>query len=75
MNGRTYRSYVSGECFINDLVIQHKLHLILGDSRQCSLKHLRDSMDLVFVDGGHSSDVVKSDTEKALLMICRGMVW
>ncbi|HJT90694.1 MAG TPA: class I SAM-dependent methyltransferase [Mycobacterium sp.] len=50
--------------------VSSKITQLYGDSRTFDFEPYASRMDLVFVDGGHTYDVVTSDTEKALKM-CR----
>jgi glycosyltransferase involved in cell wall biosynthesis/predicted O-methyltransferase YrrM len=45
---------------------------LLGDSRQLDTTPHRQQFDVVFVDGDHSYDVVKNDTEKAFELLRPG---
>jgi predicted O-methyltransferase YrrM len=59
---------ISGERFIN--TPQGKLiEQLWGDSATFDFSPYYNSMDLVFIDGAHSEQYVKSDTEKALQLI------
>lgn len=50
---------------------------LFGDSRTYDFGRFRASMDLVLVDGGHSYECVRSDSENALDMLAPGgmVVW
>lgn len=66
--GHGYDAYVPGEAFLGTEA-EARIELILGDSREVDLSHLYGTIGLVFIDGGHSYEVVKSDTEKAFKLI------
>jgi hypothetical protein len=53
-----------------------KLELIYGDSTKMSIPSigLEDKVNFVFVDGGHSYDIIKSDTYNALKMVKKGII-
>jgi len=50
---------------------QARLHLLYGDSTKFNVKAhaLNGGVDFVFVDGGHDTATIKSDTDKAAEMI------
>ena len=52
----------------------HKVTFLKADSAQFDTTPYRGTMDLVFVDGYHSYEYVKNDTEKALEMLRPGGV-
>jgi predicted O-methyltransferase YrrM len=55
-----------------------RVHQILADSRAWDTSAFPDGFfDTVLIDGGHTSDVVTSDTEKALRLLRPGglMIW
>jgi predicted O-methyltransferase YrrM len=73
-----YPKYKSGELFLfapDD--IRNKIQLIIGDSRSLNLSELYGQTGMVIVDGGHSYEVCKSDSEKALNLVRKGgiIVW
>ena len=49
--------------------IEKKIEVIYIDSRKFDTKRYLNKFDLIFIDGGHTYSVVKSDTEKAFEMI------
>ena len=53
-----------------------KIVQLRGDSRTIGLDEVGHP-DLIFIDGGHSYDIVKSDTERALSILAPGgaMLW
>jgi predicted O-methyltransferase YrrM len=53
-----------------DSEVAHKIVQLYGDSRSFDFSPFIGQADLVFVDGGHTYDVVVNDTKKALQM-CR----
>jgi predicted O-methyltransferase YrrM len=63
-----YDYYLPGERFLGTPEAA-RIELILGDSRQIDLQHLYDTVGLVFIDGGHDYETVKSDSEKAFKLI------
>jgi predicted O-methyltransferase YrrM len=50
---------------------------LLGDSRHFDFSRWTQSVDLVIIDGGHSYDIVRSDSANALRMIAPGgvIIW
>jgi len=54
-----------------------KISFLRIDSARFDPKPFEGSMDLVFVDGAHSSDYIENDTQKGWQMLRRGgvMVW
>jgi predicted O-methyltransferase YrrM len=50
----------------------HKVKFLKADSAQFDTSPYRQTMDLVFVDGYHSYEYVKNDTEKAFEMLRPG---
>ena len=57
---------------------QSRIHQILADSRQWdTARFAAEFFDSILIDGGHTSDVVKNDTEKALPLLRPGelMMW
>jgi hypothetical protein len=54
-----------------------KIQQILGNSLSLTFCDFGAKADLVFIDGGHSRDVVKSDTENALMILADdgAIVW
>lgn len=58
--------------------LQGRIHQMFGDSRALDTERLgRGSFDSVLVDGGHTSEVVASDTSKAIELLRPGgwLVW
>ncbi len=58
--------------------LAHRVHQILADSRQWDTRDFAPGFfDSILIDGGHHSDVVASDTEKALPLLRSGglMLW
>jgi len=49
--------------------IEKKIEVIFIDSREFDTKKYIGKFDLIFIDGGHTYSVVKSDTEKAFEML------
>ena len=55
--------------------IEKKIEVIFIDSREFDTKRYLNKFDLIFIDGGHTYSVVKSDTKKAFEMISdRGII-
>ena len=57
---------------------EHKITQLLGDSATFNFSDYLKRMDLVFVDGSHAIEYVRSDTENAFKMICSGagvIIW
>ena len=75
--GIEYTKYTPGELFLDDPSMKGKIDLILGDSRTLDFSSFYGTMGMVIVDGGHSYEVAKSDTENALRMVRNGgiVVW
>jgi hypothetical protein len=46
-----------------------KIKTLLGNSRNFDFSPFGNSMDMVFIDGGHDYETVKSDTSNALTML------
>jgi predicted O-methyltransferase YrrM len=67
-----YPDYVPGEAFHQDPAMRDRIELILGDSRAIDFSALYGRMGMVIVDGGHSYEVAKSDTENALRLVRSG---
>ncbi len=65
-----------GEYFKNHLV-SYKITQILGDSAKIDFSPYYNSIDFAFIDGSHSYDYVKSDTENVLKCMKNGaiIVW
>ncbi len=63
-----YGPYIPGEIFKGHLG-SDRIELIIGDSRGVDLSRLYGTVGLVFIDGGHSREVVESDTDTALRLI------
>jgi hypothetical protein len=77
VRGIRYPEYQPGEVFLDDPNLKGRIELIIGDSRTLDFSHLHGTVGMVIVDGGHSYEVAKSDTQKALRMIRAGgiIVW
>mgnify|MGYP001600832897 CR=1 FL=1 len=63
-----YGSYVPGEDFVN-ADIANKPHLLLGDSRVVDIPVEPHTAGFVYVDGGHTYQVVKTDSARALDLV------
>ncbi len=51
--------------------VAEKITMLTGDSTRFDFTPWRESIDCVFIDGGHDFDTVKSDTENALRLARR----
>jgi hypothetical protein len=60
-----------GKNFKNDSAISGRIHQLLGNSFAFNPGRLKDSMQFVFVDGGHQLPVALNDLKNALLLIDR----
>lgn len=60
--------WASGEAF-HGTPEQDRIHAVFGDSATFDYTPYAGRMDVVFVDGAHSYDYVRSDTENALRML------
>lgn len=49
-----------------------RMERLLGDTRNFDFSAFHDSMDFIFIDGGHDYETVKSDTANALRMCRKG---
>jgi len=64
-----------GKFLFSGKEIEKKIEVIFIDSREFDTKKYLGKIDLIFIDGGHTYSVVKSDTEKAFEMISdRGII-
>jgi predicted O-methyltransferase YrrM len=70
--GIRYPPYQAGEAFLSDPEVEGRIELMVGDSRTLDLSHLYGTIGMVIVDGGHSYEVTKSDTAKALRLVRPG---
>jgi predicted O-methyltransferase YrrM len=60
--------------YFRDTALGGKIEQLWCDSARFNETSLREQVDLVFVDGAHSYDYVRSDTTKALAMLRPGGV-
>lgn len=53
-----------------------KLQLLFGDSTKFSVseKNLKNAIEFIFIDGGHTFNIVQSDTNKAFEMVESGVI-
>jgi predicted O-methyltransferase YrrM len=63
-----YAAYVSGSDFLN-VELANRPNLLIGDSRTVAIPVAPHTAGFVFVDGGHSYDVVKSDSARAFDLV------
>ena len=54
--------------FMN-MSIKNKINLIFQDSTKFNVDKFENSMDLIFIDGGHNYSCAKNDSEKSFRMI------
>ena len=55
--------------------VEKKINVIFQNSLELNEKKFEKKMDLIFIDGGHTYSIVKSDTEKAFKMLnSRGII-
>ena len=52
-----------------NMSIKNKINLIFQDSNKLNIDNFENSIDLIFIDGGHNYSCVKNDSEKAFRMI------
>jgi len=66
----TEQASISGERYLN-LLTGNRLTLIKQDSRQLAPENwgLLGNTDFIFLDGGHTDAIVRSDTQKSLEML------
>jgi predicted O-methyltransferase YrrM len=62
-----YEKYVVGEAFTDKNI--PNIHYLIGDSRTVPIPVEPHTAGLVIIDGGHSYDVVKSDSRRAFDLI------
>lgn len=75
---RGYPSHKTGELYLTaPESVKSRIHQIIGDSTKLDLSHLYGKAGIVIVDGGHSYEVCKSDSEKALRLVKKGgvIIW
>lgn len=73
-----YASHTTGELFLSaPPEIRNKIKQMRGDSTKLDYSHLYGKVGMVIVDGGHSYEVCKSDSEQALRMVKPGgvIIW
>jgi predicted O-methyltransferase YrrM len=59
------------EYMFSNTVEEKKIELILSDSRDLSIERFKKKMDLIFIDGGHTYELIKNDSELAFQMISK----
>jgi predicted O-methyltransferase YrrM len=62
-----YGEYIGS--FIKTSPNKQRIHQVFSDSKDFDTKPYRKTMDFVFVDGDHSYEYVKNDTEKAFELL------
>lgn len=75
---RKYGAYIPGELFLNaEKSVRERIEIVKGDSTRLDLSRFRQAAGLIFVDGGHSYEVCRSDSLKAFEMVRPGgvIVW
>ena len=60
------------EFIFSNMSIKNKINVIFQDSTQFNIESYLNSMDLIFIDGGHNYTCVKNDSEKSFDMIKDG---
>ena len=63
---------IYNQFIFNNMSIENKINLIFEDSTKFDESILFNSIDLIFIDGGHNYSCVKNDSEKAFKMIKKG---
>lgn len=79
VDGKGYESsYVVGKFFLSSPdEVKRKITQLTSNSRKTNYGQFECKMDLVFIDGGHQYDVVRSDSANAFKMLKRRgiIVW
>lgn len=72
---RTVQSKL-GPTYLKNYINDTRLNLIYGDSISMSVDdlELNGQVELVFIDGGHSYEIIKSDSDNALKMVKNGVI-
>ena len=52
--------------------VERKIRRLTGNSRQFDYSAWRNSIDFVFIDGGHDAETVKSDSDNAFALVATG---
>jgi hypothetical protein len=60
---------VYDQFIFTNMSIKNKINLIFEDSIKLNVDKFENSMDLIFIDGGHNYSCVKNDSEKSFKMI------
>ena len=63
-NESIYKKFI-----FSDMSIKNKIKVFFQDSSKFDDSNYTNSMDLIFIDGGHNYSCVKSDSEKSFKMI------
>ena len=64
INESVYKKFI-----FSDMNIENKINVLFQDSVKFNDSAYKNSMDLIFIDGGHNYLCVKSDSEKSFNMI------
>jgi hypothetical protein len=75
---QAYPEHKTGELFLNGPEsVRNKIKQVIGDSTKLEFPDLYGKTGMIIVDGGHSYEVCKSDSEKALRLVSEGgvIVW
>lgn len=65
----TAAHFEKGQMEFEKSPLAHKITQLTGNSRHFDFSNWRDSIDFIFIDGGHDLDTVSTDTHNALEMI------
>lgn len=68
LNNAVKESIYNKFIFTN-MSIKNKIKIIFEDSTKLNVDKFKNSMDLIFIDGGHNYSCVKNDSEKSFKMI------
>jgi predicted O-methyltransferase YrrM len=63
-----------GHMFFENAPVAHRIHRLFGDSASYDFGSFAGKVDLFFIDGAHSYEYVRNDTEKALSCCHEGSV-
>jgi predicted O-methyltransferase YrrM len=71
-NRNAVRESIYDEFIFSKISIKNKINVIFQDSTKFNIERYLNSMDLIFIDGGHNYSCVKNDSEKSFDMIKNG---